>query len=267
MVRHPGRKRGQRQQRSPTSFEPAVLVPALARSSPAGVVWCTSVSGEGSQANLGPMASLSSAVGLARGGENVGGVDSAADMLTSIGMARRSELSVLMWLPPHTPDDPGNLTTQLPLLKALRSAVAIPSTLCGSVPPAPAVLFAPSMATFLALTSAEGASALELVATNVSATPGLRGEVLWSTGVLGGAAASALVVNATAGALQVQRSDGSVAWQCAGPAVRTLPVCIGGQPDCGSDGSLFLTVTDASALRLYAGRTDAPGPFVDVTKC
>lgn len=216
------------------------------------------------------MASLSSAVGLARGGENVGGVDSAADMLTSIGMARRSELSVLMWLPPHTPDDPGNLTTQLPLLKALGSAVAIPSTLCGSAPPAPAVLFAPSMATFLALTSVEGASTLELVATNVSATPGLRGAVLWSTGLLGGAAASALVVNATAGALQVQRSDGSVAWQCAGPAVRTLPVCStasGGQTDCGSDGSLFLTVTDSPALRLYAGRTDAPGPFVDVTKC
>jgi hypothetical protein len=138
-----------------TSWDPitagqvrSVLAPALARTAAAGVVWCTSVSGEGSQANLGTMALLSSALGIGRGGENVGGVDAPADMLTTLGMARRSELGLLMWLPPHTPDDPGNLTSQLPLLSALGSALSKPATLCG-VLGSPSAIFAPSLGTFL----------------------------------------------------------------------------------------------------------------------
>lgn len=207
------------------------------------------------------MASLSSAVGLGRGGENVGGVDAPADMLTTIGMARRSELTLLMWLPPHTPDDPGNLTAQLPLLAALRVAAAVPATLCGSAQPAPAVLFAPSLGAFLSL----GEAALEFISTNVSAPPGLRGEVMWSAGPFSGGAVVALDVNASSGALQLRRADGSVAWQCMGPSSEA--VAVDGAGGSFGSASLFLTVTDGPGLRLYAGTTESPGHFVDVTTC
>lgn len=241
------------------------LVPALSRSSADAVVWCTSVSGEGSQANLGVMASLSSAVGLARGGENVGGVDAPADMLTSIGMARRHELSTLMWLPPHTPDDPGNLTSQLPLLAALTAVADMPSTLCSTAVAAPAILFSPSLGAFLALTTSVSGSALELVSTNVTDTHSLRGEVLWSTGPLTGSAIVAIVINSSAGALQLQREDGSVAWSCAGPAVALSSVLPASRlsPSAG----LFLTLTDAPELRLYSGSPETPGAYTDVSQC